>query len=330
VGIGGFEPMKASEVDHLSYGDCKALTMYTLSLLKAVNIPSYYTEINAGNNKINYLQSFASGGQGNHVILCIPFEKDSVWLECTSKDAPFGYLGNFTTDRNALVINENGGFLVKTPKYSGLINAQKRRASLIINENGELNGNIETVFSGLQYENREGVLDLTPTEKQSRIKSFYKLVNLNILSYNLETDKKIIPSYHELLVFNAHNFAMVNNNLMSFKLNPFNESTFTPKEVRNRKNEVIIKEGYIDHDTIDYQIPDQYKIDYLPTEVNYKSSFGNYAIKSYNTGNKIFFIRSIYLKEGNYPAEKYDELIDFFKKVGANDSPKCILKKVGT
>src|SRR5690606_15081789 len=92
VGIGGFMPMKASEVDALSYGDCKALTNYTAALLKVVGINSHYTEVYAGKNKVNYLRDFASGGQGNHIILCVPFGKDTTWLECTSKDAPFGYL----------------------------------------------------------------------------------------------------------------------------------------------------------------------------------------------------------------------------------------------
>ncbi len=43
LGIGGWKPMLAKNVDRLGYGDCKALTNYTRSLLKAFNIPSYYT-----------------------------------------------------------------------------------------------------------------------------------------------------------------------------------------------------------------------------------------------------------------------------------------------
>jgi hypothetical protein len=40
LGIGGWKPMLAKDVHRLGYGDCKALTNYTRSLLKVFNIPS--------------------------------------------------------------------------------------------------------------------------------------------------------------------------------------------------------------------------------------------------------------------------------------------------
>lgn len=45
VGIGGFKPMLAKDVDRLGYGDCKALSNYTRALLEVVGVPSYYTEL---------------------------------------------------------------------------------------------------------------------------------------------------------------------------------------------------------------------------------------------------------------------------------------------
>ena len=51
IGIGGWKPMAASEVDRLGYGDCKALTNYTSSLLKAAGVPSYYTIIYANEKR---------------------------------------------------------------------------------------------------------------------------------------------------------------------------------------------------------------------------------------------------------------------------------------
>ena len=74
VGIGGWKPFNASEVDKLGYGDCKALTNYTMSLLKAVGVESNYSVVYAGSSQKNIEDDFTSI-QGNHVILNIPSEK---------------------------------------------------------------------------------------------------------------------------------------------------------------------------------------------------------------------------------------------------------------
>ncbi|MFT7161763.1 MAG: hypothetical protein ACI9GZ_002950, partial [Bacteroidia bacterium] len=50
LGIGGYQPFPASTVDELGYGDCKALSNYTHSLLKAIDIPSNYTLVYGGDD----------------------------------------------------------------------------------------------------------------------------------------------------------------------------------------------------------------------------------------------------------------------------------------
>ena len=66
--------------------------------LKAVGIKSYIALINAKYNSEPVDPSFPENGF-DHVILCIPQPKDSIWLECTSNTTDFGVLGSFTENR---------------------------------------------------------------------------------------------------------------------------------------------------------------------------------------------------------------------------------------
>jgi len=78
VGIGGWKPMQANDVDKLGYGDCKALSNYTKALLQAVGVPSYTTILYGNPSKMNIQNDFVSM-QGNHMILCVPNEGQNLF-----------------------------------------------------------------------------------------------------------------------------------------------------------------------------------------------------------------------------------------------------------
>lgn len=82
VGIGGWKPMEVSDVEKYGYGDCKALSNFTRSLLKAYDVESYYTVIYGGDKR--KLDEEIVSMQGNHAILAVPNDENYIFLECTS------------------------------------------------------------------------------------------------------------------------------------------------------------------------------------------------------------------------------------------------------
>lgn len=107
------------------------------SLLKEVCIQSHYTLVRAGEGESYMLKDFPYN-PFNHIILCVPFQKDTMWLECTNQTIPAGYLGDFTDDRYVLLIREEGGKLVKTPRYTREQNLQVRYSTGKIDPTGLL------------------------------------------------------------------------------------------------------------------------------------------------------------------------------------------------
>ena len=133
----------------------QALVNYTQALLKAVNIDSYYCVVEASHDHKISLQNDFANMEGNHIILCLPFKNDTTWADCTSQTIPFGYLGDFTDDRNVLACTPEGGKLMHTPKYNYKNNLESRKAEFAINEAGELSGTMKTIFKGIDYEDRD-------------------------------------------------------------------------------------------------------------------------------------------------------------------------------
>ncbi|HEU4634339.1 MAG TPA: DUF3857 domain-containing protein, partial [Flavisolibacter sp.] len=135
LGIGGWQPFEATYVSQKGYGDCKALSNYMHSLLKAAGIRSLYALIKAGDFDHFLMEDFPSN-QFNHAILCVPLQKDTMWLECTDQYKSAGYMGEFTGNRKALLIDENGGTLVATPRYGLKENTQRRKINAKLSTDG--------------------------------------------------------------------------------------------------------------------------------------------------------------------------------------------------
>ena len=327
VGIGGYQPFSASEVDRLNYGDCKGLVNYTQALLKAANIDSWYCVVEAGSDKVKMLPDFASMDQGNHVILCLPLKNDTTFLECTSQKIPFGFLSNFTDDRTVLACTPNGGKLMHTPKYTAADNLQTRKAGFTIAPNGELSGSMQTVYKGTQYDNPESLAGETPTEQVKILKRMYSYItNLNIEKFELKQDKAPMPAATENIKLSAYDFASTDNGKLYFALNPLNR-LHSIKDVRNRVNPVYINRGYTDEDEIVYNLPAGYHADMEPVNINVKKPFGNFTTTAVVIGDKLIYKRKVQIIDGTYDKDSYPELVEFYQTVADADNYNITLVK---
>jgi hypothetical protein len=326
IGIGGWKPMLASDVDKLSYGDCKALTNYTKVLLDAVGVPSYYTILYAGDSERDIINDFSSM-QGNHAILGVPEGDEIIWLECTEQDKPFGYLGNFTDDRDVLIVTKEGGKIVHTKVYSDEENLQEYRASVRINDAGGMTGFLEGKYQGLQYDGKYYWDKKTDEEKRTAYKERWDYINgLMIESIKLNDNKTDIV-FTEKLNINASNYATKIGDDLLLCANVFNQSQYIPSRISNRKQELFIGEGYKDIDHLDITLPEGYTVESLPEDTIMESKFGSYSISFKELAeNKIEYKRNLLIKKGTYPSEDYPAYRSFRKKIAKLDKSKILLK----
>ena len=329
IGIGGFQPIAASEVDRLGYGDCKALVNYMQALLRAADIDSYYCVVEAGTEKKSVDPTFASMQQGNHIILCMPLKGDTTWLECTSQKIPFGFLSDFTDDRLVLACTPEGGKLLRTPKLEAQKNIQNRLAELTILADGTTKGTLKTVFEGAQYDNREAVVGKPLTEQDKMLKQAYNIDNIQFEKISFMQEKAIEPKLTEDIEVNLRNYAAINGDKMYLQLNAFNVTRSIP-EVRNRTLPVYINRGFTDEDKVIYTLPDNVDKSLITkNEKHFNSIFGTYNAKATIDGNKLTYYRKLVVNDGTFPAEKYEEFSKFMSDVNSADYLKLVfnLKK---
>ncbi|TAH06177.1 MAG: DUF3857 domain-containing protein [Sphingobacteriales bacterium] len=327
LGIGGWQPFDASYVANKKYGDCKALTNYMYSLLKEIGIKSNYTLVKAGGNDKFFIPDFPSS-QFNHVILSVPLEKDTMWLECTSQTLPAGYLSGFTSDRYVLAINENGGHLIKTPKYSWKENLQSRKTNAIVDEAGTLIIDAITNYKAIQQDQLHSMITGLSKEKVLEIlKEEIDLPQYDVLKYEYQEFPSVLPEIKETLKLSASNYAQVSGKRLFVAPNILTKSARKLTPAESRQYDVVIDFEYTDIDTVEIKVPAGYIPEAMPAVVSLNTKFGKYTSSTRVEGDKIIYYRAIERYGGRFPAADYNELVKFLDQVYKADRTKVVLVK---
>lgn len=329
LGVGGFQPFDATYVSTKGYGDCKALSNYMYALLKEAGIRSHYILVQAGQGRNELVEDFAVN-QFNHAILCVPTSKDTVWLECTSQISPFGYLGDFTNNRPVLLIDEEGGKLVRTPDYRMELNQQNRLFKAVISEEGHLKGSSHTQLTGMQQDWYHGFVHSVSPERQLEIlKGRLNLpsYDINKFHYNEFPDAQPVPAMDELLDITAPNYASISGKRLFIVPNVLNRSGIKLEEKETRKSPIRLSDPYRDVDTVEITIPNGYTPESVFKDVSLESPFGKYTASAKVEGNKITYIRVMEKKGGLFSAKDYAALETFYNAIYKADRSRVVLVK---
>jgi hypothetical protein len=325
LGIGGFQPFEASVVDKMGYGDCKALSNYTVALLAEAGIKSHYVLIKAGDNEEKIQEDFPSS-QFNHAVVCVPNGKDTLWLECTSQTNPFGYPGRFTGDRKALAITDDGAKIVRTTVYTAEQNMQTRTADVFVDATGNAKATVKTTYSGLQYENDNlnFILDNQFDDQKKWLQKNMGIPSFDINAFSFVNRKNKIPSAVVNLDLKLNRLATVSGKRIFLTANLMNRTTFIPEKVENRKTKVVRRIAFIDSDTINYHLPEDIYPEFLPEAIKFSSRFGEYESTFKMDQGSLVYIRRIKMYNGEFPPESYQELIDFYRQINKADNSKIV------
>ena len=326
LGIGGWKPFSADFVQEKKYGDCKALSNYMKAALAAVNVPSLYAEVNAGENAYPASDDFPSS-PFNHIILCIPQPKDSVWLECTSNTSDFGVLGNFTENRKALLITPAGGVLVNTPKSTARQNKMSIVNTYAISE--DWSGKLTSSFSATGEFKEQQIAWMNG--KSSDEKAAYLLEvlkwkqpdELNITN----GDAKVSPykstataAYEQLYSMKLSSKVFINKKNYLF----FIDGT---EEVSNRKQDFYFSFPYIKTDTSIMQLPAGFKLETIPANRAFTNDIGRYT-STYqwdtNTRN-LTMVTELEIIKARIPAADYPKMLALKDEIMKDSNEKLVL-----
>ncbi|WP_462280164.1 hypothetical protein [Salinivirga cyanobacteriivorans] len=314
IDFGGLKSYPASYVCDNKYGDCKALTTYMKALLKYAGIESFYTKIRAGENTASINENLPSQ-QFNHVILCVPMEQDTIWLENTSSTAPFNYLGSFTQNRKALVVNGDQSKLVKTPAMNLGDVLEKRNYRFTINKNGtgkiSINQKLRgDAFEAVNYYKRQA----SESDQKDFLNRISKVGHFTLKNWSF---KKVNRDAKEITVsmngIVKNQFRVIGQMLV---LKPIEMDIPELEAPSERTHDLKISMPVNIFDSAVYNMPfqDGFNVS-VPQDTIIESDYGIYRHRYEKRDSIITVTQRFQMYPGRFPKEKYKDFYEFIESI---------------
>lgn len=326
LGIGGYQPFEAAYVAAKGYGDCKALSNYMYSLLKAAGVRSNYVLVNAGDNSLRMLDDFPMS-QFNHAILCVPGARDTIWLECTSQVQPAGYMGSFTGNRKALLIQEDGAAVVSTPRYGMKENTALRQVTARLEGDGSLNLSVQAVYRGEEQEDPGDMLDYLSKEKvKKHLDQKLSLGSYEVNTFSYNRRPAALPEIEEKLTIDVTGYATVSGKRIFIVPNLLNRAGVRLEE-EPRTVDFIFSHAYRHEDRAEIELPEGYQLEQGLADLSLQTPYGSYSRSAKMVGNKLVYTRTMEQYSGRFPASAQKEIIKFYDEIYRADRARMVLVK---
>ena len=322
IKYGGLQTYPADYVCSYRYGDCKALVNYMKAMLAYVGIESHTTTVYLDEIPKTVHEDFPGGHYFNHAILCVPMEKDTMYLECTAKNHPAGYIHSQIQNRRALPVKETGSQLVSIPAMQAEDVLCSRKTTVRMNEDGSLDVNLTEKKRGADYEFYSGIaagIDKNTIDKYIR-NFIFEGVNIELTSYEIKDTFDIKPS----AAFNCrgkitNHYKIYGKNMV---LNPIPVHLAAYETPDNRKYGVQINFPIYQQDTVVYVLNDKTHLKPVKDSLSIETAYGQYHFGYEAEGQQIWIRKSLLINAGKYPIDTYTEFYDFIQKIKNSENKK--------
>ena len=322
LGIGGLQPMTASETHRMGFGDCKALSYYLKAMLQAVGIASEYVVISTTNEKL--YADYPNLQQMNHVILKVPLKSLTLWLECTNPFIPFGYIHEDIAGHDALIIRPQGGSLEHLPVQADSLHQQNNQINIRLTDTSQTLIEVERKSHLSQYEANSFMLRENPEERKDRIRRSVQLNRATIGEVEVTETPGPLPILTEKYTIQAM-YGNKNGNRIFIPVNPFRQEPFHLSK-KARKYDIHLSYGYQDNDTLHISLPNGYQVETKPKDFIQTYPFGYIKSKIEVTEKGIIITQNLLVKKGIYPANQINEFIAFGEAIKKAYNGKIVLK----
>lgn len=258
------------------------------------------------------------------MIVTVPLEKDTVWLECTSKYTPFGYLGTFTQNREALLVNGLKSGFIKTPALQPSQVLEKRNIDLNIADDGTTKAALHYAFRGDNFDRFSYVLtNYNKAEQERVIRRMIPVSSFDLESWELSKDHRDSEMIHLKISFSTSDFLKAYGN--DYILAPVSFDIPEFEAPKKRQLPVRLMYPISQEVSVKVSLPDKWETKSVPARAEAEGPIGKYLIESESNQKAVSLRKTFALYSGDYTNEEYHALYDFVAALKIQESSNLIV-----
>jgi len=328
IGIGALKPFPAEYVCKNKYGDCKALTNYMKAMLKEAGISSFPADVYSDDESDEFDTEFPSH-QFNHVVLMVPLENDTIWLENTSNSKPFNYMGTSTQGHYALVVDKGNSRLVRIPELTPSEVLQEKHIWYELKKEGHAVVSINNIYRGDDFELFNAVTaQLNETEKDQLMREYMPFDNYEVIKWNLDKKHRDDPSISLTAELTLNKVLNSLGQEYYVSLPASGIPGFSNPTARTLPVELLYPIAI--RDTITYSLPEGMELKSQFQPVSVEGKFGSFSLKIYPEAGKVKAVKSFLLNRGYISLMDYPEFYKFIDTAKKADRSRIVIQPIKT
>ena len=331
LGIGGYKPFPASQVQKSGFGDCKGLSNLMQSMLEAVGIPSYTTLVNT--NRADFFPGYSGIGQMNHVMLCVPLpeKKDTLWLECTNPAVPLGYRHEDVAGHQVVITTPDGGIPTRVASYDDALSRTIFEVDVELAADGSAKATAKRSLYLDDTESWMNIRDWKPDTRRSRLTSGLSVQPQDVTLVGVRDNFRdyagpdFCPWMQVDYTFDTRQYANSGKDRLFVPVNPHPKGVTLARG--KRQNDLVCKRGFMLRDCIRIHLPEGYTLENVPAPVSLDAEWGTFTATYEVEGDTVRIVQEFTQKRFREPADRFEDFRTYIRAVNKAYQANLVLVK---
>jgi len=314
-----------------NYGWRHQLTYLFVGLARAAGLESSVVFVSERDVQF-FSEMILSSSQLDGRVALVKVGNEERYFDPSTPNCPFGQLNWLRTGVRGLRPGKDGGQFITTPQPASTDAVATRTAVFKLDEEGNLKGNLQLTFTGLEALTRR--LDTMESDETGRRKGLEDEIKQALPASAVVKLGKVTgwSGFDQPLVAEAaveiQGFAIPAGRRLLLPTNIYQAQEANPFPQSDRIHPVYFRHPFREIDEITYELPAGFKATNLPAPTTQREVFAAYQVIRATAGNRVTVKRTLFVEGILFPLQYYSALRSFFSQVRTHDEEQVVLQAV--